>query len=228
MRGGICRATYDAEIRVGTKVDTSQMQRLQLQIDKATKKAEELQREYDELSQKQIPTDAYKKLEDSLNKTKIKLDELIAEEEKMASDGLAIGAPWDNVLQKEADAQLKIEAIQAEMQELVDTGKAFTVGANPEELNKTANDLAKAKAELRMLVTKQNELNGSTGKLSDRLRKIGAAAGKAFTALDKGVTKVFTAIKDRAKSAFSTVRKETGKTNGLLATMKNSAQSAGV
>ena len=200
------------------------MQRLQLQIDKATKKAEELQREYDELSQKQIPTDVYKKLEDSLNKTKIKLDELIAEEEKMASDGLAIGAPWDNVLQKEADAQLKIEAIQAEMQELVDTGKAFTVGANPEELNKTANDLAKAKAELRMLVTKQNELNGSTGKLSDRLRKIGTAASKAFTALDKGVTKVFTAIKDRAKSAFSTVRKETGKTNGLLATMKSRVQ----
>ncbi len=224
MRGGICRATYDAEIRVGTKVDTSQMQRLQLQIDKATKKAEELQREYDELSQKQIPTDAYKKLEDSLSKTKIKLDELITEEEKMASDGLAIGAPWDNVLQKEADAQLKIEAIQAEMQELVDTGKAFTVGANPEELNKTANDLAKAKAELRMLVTKQNELNGSTGKLSDRLRKIGTAASKAFTALDKGVTKVFTAIKDRAKSAFSTVRKETGKTNGLLATMKSRLQ----
>lgn len=224
MRGGICRATYDAEIRVGTKVDTSQMQRLQLQIDKAAKKAEELQREYDELSEKQIPTDAYKKREDSLNKTKIKLDELIAEEEKMASDGLAIGAPWDNVLQKEADAQLKIEAIQAEMQELVDTGKAFTVGENSEELNKTANDLAKAKAELRMLVTKQNELNGSTGKLSDRLRKIGAAAGKAFTALDKGVTKVFTAIKDRAKSAFSTVRKETGKTNGLLAAMKSRLQ----
>ena len=58
----------------------------------------------------------------------------------------------------------------------------------------------------------------------DRLRKIGEAAGKAFTALDKGVTKVFTAIKDRAKSAFSTVRKETGKTNGLLATMKSRLQ----
>ena len=39
---------YDAEIRVSTKVETSQMQKLQIQIDKTCRKVETLTKEYDE------------------------------------------------------------------------------------------------------------------------------------------------------------------------------------
>ena len=45
-------ANYDAEVRVSTKVDTSQMQRLQLQIDKAVQKVDALTQKYDELKNK--------------------------------------------------------------------------------------------------------------------------------------------------------------------------------
>lgn len=180
---------YDAEVRVSTKVDTSQMQRLQLQIDKAVQKVDVLTKKYDELKNKRIPTEAYAELESKLASAKASLAALIAEEEKLSSAGLAIGAPWDNVIQKEADAQLKIEAIQAEMQKLVATGKAFTIGANPAEINNAANELSRAKSELRMLVTKQSELGAKSNKVSDGLKRIGAVGKKAFGEMNGQIRK---------------------------------------
>lgn len=181
--------SYDAEVRVSTKVDTSQMQRLQLQIDKAVQKVDVLTKKYDELKNKRMPTEAYAELESKLASAKASLVALIAEEEKLSSAGLAIGAPWDNVIQKEADAQLKIEAIQAEMQKLVATGKAFTIGANPAEINNAANELSRAKSELRMLVTKQSELGAESNKVSDGLKRIGAVGKKAFGEMNGQIRK---------------------------------------
>ena len=181
--------SYDAEVRVSTKVDTSQMQRLQLQIDKAVQKVDVLTKKYDELKNKRMPTEAYAELESKLASAKALLVALIAEEEKLSSAGLAIGAPWDNVIQKEADAQLKIEAIQAEMQKLVATGKAFTIGANPAEINNAANELSRAKSELRMLVTKQSELGAKSNKVSDGLKRIGAVGKKAFGEMNGQIRK---------------------------------------
>lgn len=175
---------YDAEVRISTKVDTSQMQRLRLQIDKAVNKVDVLTQKLEGLKNQKAPTQAYADLEDKLSKARATLESLIAEEERMTNAGVAIGAPWDNVIQKEADAQLKIEAIQAEMQKLVDTGKAFTIGADPEEINNAANELARAKAELRMLVTKQNELGAKSNKVSEGLKKIGTAGKKAFSEMN--------------------------------------------
>lgn len=180
---------YDAEVRVSTKVDTSQMQRLQLQIDKAVQKVDALTKKYDELKNRRIPTEAYAESESKLASAKALLVALIAEEEKLSSAGLAIGAPWDNVIQKEADAQLKIEAIQAEMQKLVATGKAFTIGANPAEINNAANELSRAKSELRMLVTKQSELGAKSNKVSDGLKRIGAVGKKAFGEMNGQIRK---------------------------------------
>lgn len=180
---------YDAEIRVSTKVDTSQMQRLQIQIDKAVNKVDSLTKKYDELKNKKIPTHGYTELENKLNTAKASLASLISEEEKLSELGLAIGAPWDNVLQKEADAQLKIEAIQLEMQKLVDSGKAFTIGADSSEINKVANDLSLAKSELQMLVTKQQELGAKSSKVSDGFKKISTAAKKSFGEMNGHIRK---------------------------------------
>lgn len=180
---------YDAEIRVSTKVETSQMQKLQIQIDKACNKVETLTKKYDELKNKKIPTQGYANLEKQLNAAKDTLASLTAEEEKMANAGLAIGAPWDNLIQKEVDAQLKIESIEAEMQKLVDTGKAFTIGGSNEEINNAFNELEMAKAELRMLITKMDELGMKPTKVSDGLKKIGSAAKKSFGEVSNGVKK---------------------------------------
>lgn len=187
---------YDGEVRIKTKVDTSQMQRLQVQIDKAALKVENLSKKYEQLKNQKIHTDGYSALENKLKSAQVELTKLIAEEEKLSAAGLSIGAPWDNIIAKEADAQLKIEAIQAEMQKLVETGRAFTVGGNKDEISKAADELGIAKAELRALVTKQDELNAKTGKLtkktyeaSNGLKRIGEVGKKAFSGLHRNVNK---------------------------------------
>lgn len=182
-------AGYDTEIRVATKVDTSQMQRLQIQIDKAVYKVDALTKKYDEMRSQKLPTQAYTELENKLTQAKDRLTALIAEEDRLADAGLAIGAPWDNVLKKEADVQLKIESIKAEIQNLVDTGKAFTLGSSPEEINKAANDLSMAKSELRMLLTRNDELIAKTRKTADGLKKVGTAGKKAFSEMNGHVKK---------------------------------------
>lgn len=191
--------SYDAEIRVSTKVDTSQMQRLQLQIDKAVGKVDALTKKYGELKNKKIPTQGYSDLQNKLKSAQDELAKFILEEEKLTNAGLAIGAPWDNVLRKEADAQLKIESINAEMQKLVDTGKDFTIGSNKEEIAEAANELARAKSELRMLVTKQDELERKSYKASDGLKKIGSAAKKMFGTITAYANKFFGGFQKNVK-----------------------------
>lgn len=182
-------ANYDAEVRVSTKVDTSQMQRLQLQIDKAVQKVDALTQKYDELKNKRLPTQAYTELESKLASAKAELTALIDQEEKFKSIGATTGAAWDTLIQKEADAQLKIESLNAEMQKLVDTGKDFTIGADPSEINDAANDLTRARSELRMLVTKQGELQAKSYKVSDSLKKVGTAGKKAFSSINRHTRK---------------------------------------
>ena len=182
-------ANYDAEVRVSTKVDTSQMQRLQLQIDKAVQKVDALTQKYDELKNKRLPTEAYTELESKLASAKAELTALIDQEEKFKSIGATTGVAWDTLIQKEADAQLKIESLNAEMQKLVDTGKDFTIGADPNEINDAANDLSRARSELRMLVTKQGELQAKSYKVSDSLKKVGTAGKKAFSSINGHIRK---------------------------------------
>ena len=182
-------ANYDAEVRVSTKVDTSQMQRLQLQIDKAVQKVDALTQKYDELKSKRLPTEAYTELESKLASAKAELTALIDQEEKFKSIGATTGGAWDTLIQKEADAQLKIESLNAEMQKLVDTGKDFTIGADPNEINDAANDLSRARSELRMLVTKQGELQAKSYKVSDSLKKVGTAGKKAFSSINGHIRK---------------------------------------
>lgn len=182
-------ANYDAEVRVSTKVDTSQMQRLQLQIDKAVQKVDALTQKYDELKNKRLPTEAYTELESKLASAKAELTALIDQEEKFKSIGATTGVAWDTLIQKEADAQLKIGSLNAEMQKLVDTGKDFTIGADPNEINDAANDLSRARSELRMLVTKQGELQAKSYKVSDSLKKVGTAGKKAFSSINGHIRK---------------------------------------
>lgn len=208
---------YDAEIRVSTKVETSQMQKLQMQIDKTTDKVEALTKEYDELKNKKIPTQGYAELENKLKSAKSSLASLIAEEEKLVDAGLAMGAPWENVLKKEADAQLQIEAIQAEMQKLVDTGKAFTIGSDSEEISNKEKELSRARAELRMLLTKQDEMGAKTAKVSDGMRKIGNVSRNAFRAMGRNAGGAFSTISRGARQSGGMLSTFAGRLKGLAA-----------
>lgn len=179
-------AGYDAEIRIDTKIDTSQMQRLQIQIDKTENKVAALSAKLSEVGNKQINTSAFAELEVKLQSAQAELDKLIVEENKMASTGLDIGAPWDSLIQKQADARLRIEDIMSQMQKLKDTEKAFTLGTGTDEYRKIANDLMIAKSEMSALTTKQDELFTKVPKVTSGFDKMAKSAKGAFRAANKG------------------------------------------
>lgn len=183
-------ANYDAEVRVSTKVDTSQMQRLQTQIDKAAMKVDALTKKCDELKSQKVPTGEFSALQNKLQSAQDELKNLIEKENELSEMGLEMGAPWDNLIQKEADVRLKIEEIMAAMQKMKETGGAFT-GIDPEKIREAEQELHLAKGNLTALVMKWNEVNEkqdesakSSRKVSDGLKRIGEIGKRAFRGMN--------------------------------------------
>lgn len=329
---------YDAEIRVSTKVETSQMQKLQIQIDKACNKVETLTKEYDELKNKKIPTQGYKDLQERLSAAKKEMEKLKAQDSKLSAldekiqklsqssaeyaakmkeiaeqkiptqeysaldkeirkleermrrvaenrqkilagggkenapsyrkmtyelesletqidstyekiksmeesgKAFTLGADTDQyknlsakyesvnaelekqkgihseIAQKQAESVQKVIELKAQMNQLVEEGKAFTIGSQ-EEINSKFNELEMAKAELRMLITKQDELGGKSVKVSDGLKKIGSAAKKAFGEISKGSSKARSGIsllRNSANKAFLSVSRGAKNSTNML------------
>lgn len=190
-------ADYDAKVRVGTKVDTSQMQKLQIAIDKAQEKVNALAAKQEELKGKKVPTAPYEELERQVSRAKEELQRLVAQEAAMESAGLNMGSPWDRLLEKEADVQLRIESLQEKMQQLADTGRAFTVGGSREEMEQMEKSLSMARRELAALNTKKQELINKQFRSVEGYKKMERAG----------------------KRAMNTIGQQTKKSNGLLSQM---------
>lgn len=179
----------DHEVRISTRIDTSQMQRLQLQIDKATDKVENLRKKAREVGEQKIPSEEYQKLEAELKTAQEALEKLVAEEDNFVAAGLNMGSPWESLIQKEADAGLKIDELKEKMQKLVEEGRAFTSGMDTEQYQNLSQDLAYAERNLSALNTRQAELMQKQGYTAEGFEKAGKSAQKAFSTASNGVKK---------------------------------------
>lgn len=181
-------SNYDASIRVNTKVDTSQMQRLQIQIDKSTDKVERLTNKLEELRNKKAPTEEFAALERKLQSAQEELQKLNDQKAKFAEAGF--GEEMLSGTNREISAaQRKIESITAEMQKMKDAGKAFTLEDTSEEAEKVEKELSIAQKELHALLTKQKELNKVAGHTPEGYRKLASSARGAFNTLVTGSRK---------------------------------------
>lgn len=215
---------YDAEIRVGTKVDTSQMQKLQIQINKTTDKVARLTQEMRELKNTEIPTDEYKELQTELDKSEKYVDSLYKKLRVMEKAGTVNTAPYKKLKEQIKLVDAEIDRTRVSMQELFDTGKAFTLGTDTEEYAKKAKELSYAQAELQAFNTKQDELSSKQQKSAGNFSKMANSAKKAFAALSSGAKSTFEKVSSVAKKAFGLMNRDVKKTNGLLATMRSRMQ----
>jgi hypothetical protein len=165
------------------------MQRLQLQIDKATDKVENLRKKAREVGEQKIPSEEYQKLEAELKTAQEALEKLVAEEDNFVAAGLNMGSPWESLIQKEADAGLKIDELKEKMQKLVEDGRAFTSGMDTEQYQNLSQDLAYAERNLSALNTRQAELMQKQGYTAEGFEKAGKSAQKAFSTASNGVKK---------------------------------------
>lgn len=214
----------DHEVRISTRIDTSQMQRLQLQIDKATDKVENLRKKAREVGEQKIPSEEYQKLEAELKTAQEALEKLVAEEDNFVAAGLNMGSPWESLIQKEADAGLKIDELKEKMQKLVEDGRAFTSGMDTEQYQNLSQDLAYAERNLSALNTRQAELmqkQGYTaegfGTLLQRLKGI-ALSLLVFNWITKGFNTMVSAMKE----GFQNLARYSKDYNAQMSALKSS------
>lgn len=200
-------ANVDASIRVWADEATSEMMKLKIQTDKAVKKVKELEKEYDELASKKVPSDDFAALQKKLEDVQEQIKKIEGEKESLKTIGLDVGEGWNSVLAKETIAHLKLKGIREDMDKLSKSGKDLKIGGDPEEISKIGEELDFAKREVEALKKEQQELN-------DVQKQTGTEAEKSsdgFKKLSEAGKKAFGAISGTVGTAVSTIGKLGGK-----------------
>lgn len=159
--GGESVAKYDGSIRINTKIETknasAQLMSLENRIVKAADKMAALRSKMDALKNTKIPTDEYKEISKQIEKAESEFNKLLEKQEKMQQDGKDSGSAWDNLIDKIDEVGNTINFAQGELQDLVNTGKAFTFGADTEEYKKLEQQLKYLENDYDVLIQRKKE-----------------------------------------------------------------------
>ena len=220
-------AQYDGSIRMNTLIDTenasSQMMGLVSQIQKTTDKITSLRSKMDALKDVKIPTQEYKDIESDIAKAEKELSKLIEKQAQMQADGKDSGSSWERLNQRIQAAKDYIAYAREEMQALVDSGKAFTVGRDTQEYANLGQQLGYAESDLARLNRRYDELNAKQGDIPGQFSRMRASAQKAFNAMRSGLStvgrvgkKAFSGIFNMAKKLFSSITSGSKQSNASL------------
>ncbi|MDE5589056.1 MAG: hypothetical protein K2J60_07920 [Acetatifactor sp.] len=184
-------AQYDGSIRINTQINTrnasAQLMSLENRIVKTADKVVSLHSKMDALLDVKIPTQEYKAIEKDIAKAETELGKLIEKQAQMQNEGKDSGAAWDRLNQRIQASKDYIEYAKEEMQQLVDTGKAFTLGRNTQEYANLSQQLQYAQNDLAILNQRHSELLAKQNKNADGYKRIGKAARDGVKTANKAM-----------------------------------------
>ena len=122
------------------KETTSQLMTLENRIVKTTDIVASLYAKMDSLRETKIPTQEYKEIESDISKAERELNKLIEKQAQLEHEGKNSGSAWENINQKILATKDYIALAKNELQDLVNSGKAFTLGTETEEYKKIEAD----------------------------------------------------------------------------------------
>jgi len=131
-------AQYDGSIRINTKIGTkeasSQLLTLENRIKKTADKIASLRSKMDALKDVKIPTEEYKEVSSQIAKVEQKISDLQAQQERfLATGGKANSSAYKKMEYDLEELRNSLPYLQRELQDLVDTGEAFTLGSDTQE-----------------------------------------------------------------------------------------------
>ena len=220
-------SNYDASIRIDTKINTKsaevQLERLENQILKSTDKIKELRSKMDSLKDQKVPTQEYKEVSVQIEKAEQKFNKLLEKQELMQREGKDHGVVWDRLSDQIDEVGNEIRYAQGELQDLVDTGKAFTLGQDTEQFSKLGQQLQYAENNLsalnkqhKVLEQKVKKTQGGYAKLGDAAKKSFNSVGSVLKKVDSRVNSFGKRLKEIAHRILPTFHKETKRSNTVL------------
>jgi hypothetical protein len=198
---------------------SSSMQSLENRIAKTSDKLAELRNKQTELSKQQIPTEQYTTLSNTIAKLEGQLEKL-----GNKSIQLQNGTQTNRTKKQLDDIEKEAERLQSQLtyseealQNLVNSGKAFTLGTDTEAYSKISQQIGYTEGEMEVLnlkhdemIAKQNKevsgaerlmsafskVRGTVSKIADGMKKLASAGKKSFDNINKSTKRgIFTLLK---------------------------------
>lgn len=167
----------------------------------ASNRAQKLARDLQAFGETKIQTEAYKNLVAELKAAEKEADALIKKQDKLrekagigASDsdvtiqqklsdqGRDFSASWNNIENKIQEANEDIKRVETQMQQLVASGKAFTLGKDTEKYKDMANNLNSANQATNILLEKYSEMTQADEQVSQGNEEVAESTEKATKA----------------------------------------------
>ena len=147
---------------------SKQFQQMEIQLDKLNNKSTKLQESLKQMETTKIPTEEYKEITKQIADAEKKLAAFRAAEEKAEEIGKPLKGDRLRAMQYEV-AQLEntIEYAKGELQDLVETGQAFTLGSDSQKYKDTANELNNTNNKIVQTISAVNNLNQEEEKLPE-------------------------------------------------------------
>ena len=204
-------AQYDGSIRINTEISTKnaqiQLAALENRMGKTADKIASLNAKMESLKDTKIPTREYQEISAQIDKARHSLDRLLEKQAQMQSEGKTSGAAWDRLNAEITETRSEIGYAKGELQDLVDTGKAFIIGSDTEEFAKLSQQLQYAENDLAVLNQRHDLLLSKQEKNVADYKKIGDTAEKSLEKVDRAVKKTsadsFGQFGKTVQSAFS-------------------------
>lgn len=160
---------YDGSIRLNTKIETRdanrQMQRLADDLKKTAQDADGMRKKMAALAKTKIPTAEYAEIQKQISQANSRLNKLIDAQDKfVATGGKKRSTTYRRYEYDIEDLTKTIKYAKAELQDLEDSGKAFTTGDMSEEYRE-------ASRALEVLESRQTKLEGQLEKSLQKERQ---------------------------------------------------------
>lgn len=173
-------AQVDGSIRIGTEITTKQAEKelksLEGSIAKTAEKIASLRSKMDTLKDTKIPTQEYSEISTQIQKAESEFNKLLEKQEQMQREGKDNGVAWERLNEKMEEIGNTIRYVQGELQDLVDTGKAFTLGSNTEKYAEMSAQMEQLNQQMEADTQRQSELQNALASEEERLAQIKANA----------------------------------------------------
>ena len=192
-------AQYDGSIRINTQINTSNLNSQVMRINETLRRLEgeatRLRSRLRELETTQIPTEEYTNLSNQLGRAQNRLDQFIQRQQRMQAEGRNNGAAWERLNRQIEVARGEVSAVETQMQELVNTGRAFRLGSDTDEYQRTAEQLRRVEADIDINNRRLQEMRNRQDDASDGFEEMEESADEALRNINSGLQRASRSIK---------------------------------